>query len=77
MVLFSALGTRVRPAVLLRVAALSAFAIYYFMSIPKVADTWELGSMGPLLLAVLPTAALIFAVAGWVRRVPKRTRILA
>jgi hypothetical protein len=45
------------------VAALSAFAIYYIMSIPKVADTWEFGSMGPLLLAVPPTAALVFAVA--------------
>ena len=67
MALFFTLNTRARPAVLLRVAALSAFVIYYFMSIPKVADTWELGSLGPPILAVPPTAALIFAAVGWLR----------
>ena len=74
MALFFALGTRLGPIVLLRLAALSAFAIYYAMSIPRVAATWELGSMGPLLLALLPTTAMVLAVVGWVHRsTPVRT----
>ncbi len=74
MALFLVLRTRFDPIVLLRLAALSAFAIYYAMSIPRVAATWELGSMGPLVLALLPTTAMVIAVVGWVHlSTPVRT----
>lgn len=68
MALFYLLGTVASLVVRLRTAALLAFAVYYVMSVPDVAVTWELGPAGALLLAVPPTAAMIVAAAAWAHR---------